>query len=284
MTFESHLSSLRAEITPLPTQAWVDANDPAGAARQLVRDGFVVIRNFIERSVALTEAGRIAVDLNRYLPQIREFTTQEYPEVLIHCRAERFGHYREIAASPKPVFNIRNSWGEDAPDAGLVDLFHPGKVFTNLQPLVDTLATGYSATVLSHVHKVAGGPPYTPRHSNLYINMGVTGTRGFHFDSHTPHVKAFLYLTDVLRMEDGPYCYVPGSHRENLIKTLNRRYNTLVGHRPTDMFLTDPADGVAFIAPAGTLILTVQTGIHRGYPQGENGWRLALIQVFSPAS
>jgi hypothetical protein len=282
MTFEAHLAGARHEISPVPPEACADASSPIRAAELLAQNGFVVVRNFLDRAMVLHETERLATELATYVPLLRQFATVEHAQFIINCRAERFSNYGQLAAAPKPVFNVRNTWGEDAPDAGFVDLFRPEELFTNLPALIEILATGLPASIVSHLPTFTGGPTYAAKHCNLYINLEVTNTRGFHIDSEAPYIKAFLYLTDVLRMEDGPYCYVPKSHRDKLIQSLNKRYNGLHGHRATDMFLTNPADGVAFLAPAGTLILTYQSGIHRGYPQAENSRRLALVQRFEP--
>ncbi len=48
---------------------------------------------------------------------------------------------------------------------------------------------------------------------NIYLNDSVTATRGYHIDGLAVKAKSFLYLTDVLSDDDGPYCYALGTHR-----------------------------------------------------------------------
>ncbi|MBL8644120.1 MAG: hypothetical protein JNK21_09305, partial [Rhodospirillaceae bacterium] len=165
-------------------------------------------------------------------------------------------------------------------DAGFIDLFKPEVFCPALAPVRDRILGGLPAQVAAAFVALK----YKPVAFNLYINEGVVNPREFHIDSEVHHIKAFVYLTDVLALEDGPYCYVPGSHQERQIKAVNKLYNAAAGRAWTDMSLVDPALGVACLAPAGTLILSLQSGLHRGYPQSHTARRLMLVELFEPGA
>lgn len=272
------------DVKPLSANEFIpaqcdDSESVTRAAASLGRNGFVVIPEFVSRAAAAEAVAAIDRRLAEYMTYLRKEESAEFDSVIINCRAERFRSVPEMASVSKPIFNIRNGWSDTAPDAGFIDLFHPEKLIPDLEDAVERLSRDLPAAIVARLT----GNSYAPLSRNLYLNMGITQTRGFHIDSHIPYIKAFLYLTDVLAYEQGPYCYIRGSHSEKLIKDLNGRYNALYGRKLTDMPLVDTADAVAFIAQAGTLILSIQSGIHRGYPQHPDRRRLALICSFGPS-
>lgn len=115
---------------------------------------------------------------------------------------------------------------------------------------------------------------------NCYWNQGVQSTRGLHADNHTKNqYKAFIYLTDVLDDLDGPYCYVPASHKSSF-----NRYKCIISNYFNKSPLTDfsTADHISKMlkikGPKGSLIISNQNGAHRGWPQGEENKR-ALISI-----
>ena len=83
-------------------------------------------------------------------------------------------------------------------------------------------------------------------------------------------LKFFIYLTDVLTEDYGPYCYIPGTHNE----THNRRL--LDNIKPSTWDITD-LNTTKFLAKKGTLIVSFQHGIHRGWPQSENHRRVMFV-------
>ena len=113
-----------------------------------------------------------------------------------------------------------------------------------------------------------------------YHTTSLKNTREFHVDS--PHVKAYkgmLYLTDV-KEESGPYCFVEGTARFCLHRYTNMIYNLFKGYLLTDMRIHNKKKIRKFIAPKGTLILSTQDGIHRGWPQEEGENRIVLVYNF----
>ena len=115
-----------------------------------------------------------------------------------------------------------------------------------------------------------------PKNLNLYINRSITKTRGFHIDSNYRSIKGFVYLTDVNRLEDGPYCYVKGTHVDTLFKKVN---NSVIGLKEAPF--VDQLNIVPVLGKKGTLILSDQSGIHRGIPQKKGSTRELLVMRYA---
>jgi hypothetical protein len=117
-----------------------------------------------------------------------------------------------------------------------------------------------------------------PTQINLLHNGSVTNTRGLHVDSLNGNYKAFLYLGDV-RAEDGPYAYVPGSHNRADLLRREARLNSLLGRAETDSHAFDDL-ALSFPVPRSTLIVSCQSGVHRGLPQKPGASRSVLVANF----
>ena len=109
--------------------------------------------------------------------------------------------------------------------------------------------------------------------------VDTTSKRGFHVDVlYPPMLKAFIYLNDVEDLGDGPYTIVPGSHRWWLRKFLNDFINACTTGARRDMSRFVSEDRVrALLAPAGTMILSTQDAIHKGWGNQWRNRRYALI-------
>ena len=110
---------------------------------------------------------------------------------------------------------------------------------------------------------------------------------GWHRDSYIPQFKTILYLTDV-DASNGPFKYVPFSHRWDNIKVCN----SLLG--PNGQFLTRysneqvekyclsvGANIQSFSGEKGTVVLADTRGIHTGAAL-ESGNRRAITNYYSP--
>ena len=108
-------------------------------------------------------------------------------------------------------------------------------------------------------------------------------TRGFHIDMYAPReFKAFLFLTDVEDERLGPYAIVPGSHRWHGRRLANYLVRGLLNREPvTDVGPLGAAEGTVrrFTVPKGTLVISSQQAIHRGWPLLE-GHRLVLANYY----
>lgn len=120
----------------------------------------------------------------------------------------------------------------------------------------------YIQTILSHVRDAAPDPQ-----------------TNFHSDTFHPSLKAWFFLTDVAE-DEGPFCYVPGSHRltpERLqwerdisvsAATHSDKYLARGSFRasPDDLARMKLSKPVAFAVPANTLVVGDTVGFHaRGF-------------------
>lgn len=105
-------------------------------------------------------------------------------------------------------------------------------------------------------------------------DVDTSSKRGLHVDVlYPPLMKAFIYLNDVEDPGDGPYAVVPGSHRWWFRKFLNDVINACTTGARRDMRFFVPASTLrAILAPAGTMILSTQDAMHKGWG---NHWRKA---------
>jgi hypothetical protein len=103
--------------------------------------------------------------------------------------------------------------------------------------------------------------------------------RGLHVDGlFPPQLKAFVYLNDVDDNCDGPYSIVPGSHRWFFRKFLNDLVNAFTTGARRDMrYLVPQAKVCTVLAPAGTMILSTQDAIHKGWSDHWRRPRHALV-------
>jgi hypothetical protein len=140
-------------------------------------------------------------------------------------------------------------------DTGFCDIFNPHYLFEgigslNNHPLFEKISRAYGKNPANN-------------YSNIYYNDGITDTRGWHKDARM--IKLFLYLTDVLTEDYGPYSYLPGSHKSP--------------HNVRDIkeWPHDENQRMKILAPKGTLIGSYQHGFHRGIPQQEGKKRAMFV-------
>lgn len=103
--------------------------------------------------------------------------------------------------------------------------------------------------------------------------------RGYHNDGvRKVSFKAFIYLTDVLEKEAGPYTVIPGSHRDFLKRSYNCIYNWMINQPLDNMFkVYNDRKSYSFLERRGTLILSTQNLAHKGWHHHTKGTRYALI-------
>ena len=76
-------------------------------------------------------------------------------------------------------------------------------------------------------------------------------------------------------IQDGPYCFVKGTHVDTPLKKLNN----IVGNKESP--LVDPMNIVPVLGKKGTLIISDQSGIHRGIPQKKGSIREVLLMRYA---
>lgn len=247
----------------------------AHAATVLDRHGVVVLRDFLSpeaADAARAQADILARQLNTALagPGDHGETNGVQWQVAGAC----FASHAAILAQGRPLANIR-SRERGAVNGGIIDLFFVdaaarAKGWDALASCCARLNGGAVARIVATVS------PARPAQVNLLRNESVTVTRRLHVDNLGGSYKAFLYLSDVRTMADGPYAYVPGSHRRPDLLRREARLNCLKGRSETDSFAFDGYE-IPFLVEKGTLIISCQSGVHRGMPQQPGASRTVLV-------
>ena len=123
------------------------------------------------------------------------------------------------------------------------------------------------------------------KYSYMYNNTkfstsGLGSGGGWHRDSaFTPNFKIITYLTDV-SYRNGPFQYIKRSHKLNCYKRLKSKGIQYSTTRLQDEFVNkhfSKEDITEFTGIAGTTIIAITNGIHRGLPVEENN-RMALTR------
>ena len=108
--------------------------------------------------------------------------------------------------------------------------------------------------------------------------------RGYHLDGAWPPLyKAFIYLTDVDADGDGPYTVIPGSNRHVLRKAMSQFINGISTGERSDMPLYSDKRCVRMYGKAGTLVLSTQDLVHKGWHDHYARDRYVLIGEFKLA-
>lgn len=112
-----------------------------------------------------------------------------------------------------------------------------------------------------------------------YDGIDKSTKRGFHVDGlFPPQLKAFIYLNDVEIEGDGPYTVISGSHRSFFRKFLNDFWNAMTSGARRDMNLLFPMKKAQpILAPRGTLILSTQDMVHKGWSDHWHNPRHVMI-------
>lgn len=161
-------------------------------------------------------------------------------------------------------------------DEGMLDIF-------NIDESIPATAEVKNDEFIHDVIYQASSTEYTTQNTNIYYNRSVTNTRGYHFDSYSEQYKAFVYLTDVPDESYGPYSYIEGSHNRSWFRRkAEGMINRARGTHQTNALWFDEDDIHTFTAPKGTLIISDQTGYHRGIPQEEGKERMLISESLTP--
>jgi hypothetical protein len=178
----------------------------------------------------------------------------------------------EMMSASQSIVNERGGENDD----GMLDIF-------NIDETIPEIHDIKTNEFISEIIHQAGTKQYEPENINIYYNKSVTNTRGYHFDSYNSQYKAFVYLTDVPGDSYGPYSYIKRSNmRSYTRRRLEGMVNRFRGEHPTAALFYDEDDVVNFTAPKGTLIISDQTGYHRGIPQEEGKERMLISNSHTP--
>lgn len=239
--------------------------------RTLSDKGIVIIPDFIPES-ALRDVGP---GLNEIRERIAAFMLQsqsinEEESVLFQQGNTKLSGYAALSGYGKAVVQIRHGQ-----DQGMVDIFNVDKWKGSLG---ESLRCHFEQKLITQVMEIGDVRPEA-RNLNLYLNNGVTNTRGFHVDSYSKQLKGFVYLEDCLRLDDGPYTYVKESHLESGFTRINKHISSVLPNH-TETPCVSLRNIVPVLAEKGALVISDQGGSHRGFPQAPGHQRAVAVMNF----
>lgn len=262
----------------------VDAGFPfsrekmATARTILDRHGVVILRDFIGPALAdaaRREADQMTEDLSHAIEGSADHGVVR--GIVWQVGGALMRDHAAILAQSRPVANLRSKQ-RGTMNGGIIDLFFIDRAARENKWGALTACTA-QMTSEAALRLIAGVSRARPAHINLLRNDSVTATRGLHIDNLTGSYKLFLYLSDVTSLEDGPYAYVPGSHRESTLLRREARLNSLCGRADSDAHSFEGHE-IPLLVEKGTAILSCQSGVHRGLPQREGASRTVLVAKF----
>lgn len=279
------LDQLLARVSPLPHTpsskllsdvVVQDVSTSAGqvqATAALQNHGIFIVPDFLDRDLAL-DGGRLAFEIAGEARSAAAVASQ--PKGFSVETSGRAGYY-EMASSGSAVVNLRQG-----SDAGMADIFNFDRVTAKTGT---TIRSALACDSLMEILSVANGGEWRPANLNAYINQDITHTRMFHVDSYgAGQVKAFLYMTDVDSLSDGPYCYVVDSHKPGPYRDMNLALSRASSiFSSTDTPIVDTSKILPILAPAGSLVVSNQSGSHRGAPQAAGHARAIAVLNILPA-
>lgn len=227
------------------------------ATAALQSHGIFIVPNFLDREQALA-GGRAAFAI---ADQARTAAKEGVQPSDFDLEESGKSDYYSMAESRRTIVNLRRG-----NDAGMVDIFNFDRV---AHEEGDAIRKALGSEKILRLLSTANSGEWQAANLNAYVNQDVTHTRMFHVDSYgVGQVKAFLYMTDVTDLADGPYCYVAGSHQAGPYRDINLALSSASGvFSSTDTPIVDSAKILPILAPAGSLVVSNQSGSHRGVPQ-----------------
>lgn len=242
------------------------------AARILHDNGCVVVRNFLPSEIR----HELANVSNFLMPTLTTATRTgrnfEDHRISVQVRGGKLTTYKALASYPKAVACIRQG-----ADQGMVDVFKIDRLIDDRESIRAPFETPWLKKLVT---EYSPGRIPSAQNLNLYWNRSVTKTRGFHIDCVEPSLKGLVYLTDTNTFDAGPYCYCVRSPRDKFLRVANHLLSEAC-QNPTDAPLVDLRHIVPILADAGTLVLSDQSGIHRGIPQSPGMERQVLVMRYA---
>ena len=241
--------------------------DTEKAKEILKNEGVLIIRNFINKN-SILKLENIIEDIKNIINKFRNTNILNFEDqnILIQKFSSKLKNYSELSMNKKTVFNLRSNQ-----DQGMVDIFNINLAYPALGKLFDYEKKVFLNKLISENYQS------DLNNLNLYINEDITKTRGFHVDNHFHQFKAFIYLTDCLDLNDGPYTYVKKSHTNEIYKKFNTNASRMLKNNTESPFLITE-NITPLLSEKGTLIVSNQTGIHRGFPQSKGHSRIVLVK------
>lgn len=240
------------------------------AVNRLDKDGIFIIPNFINELESETLCTEIENAVEIYKKKLGDKINFEDETALVQTKPDKnkFKKYDDYANYPKPILNVRKG-----ADNGMLDIFN----------IDDLLEDKLSSNIFNRIRKDSFLIDFLKvlpenlkmKNINSYVNSGITKTRGFHVDSYNNQIKFFIYLTDVMELKQGPYTFVKGSHKENPYRSINSQLSEGLKIK-TETPVVNMNNIYPILAKKGSLVISDQSGFHRGFPQTKEGFRRTL--------
>lgn len=78
-----------------------------------------------------------------------------------------------------------------------------------------------------------------------------------------------------MELNQGPYTFVKGSHKGNPYRSINGQLSESIKIK-TETPIVNVKDIYPILAKKGSLVISDQSGFHRGFPQSDSGFRRTL--------
>jgi antitoxin component YwqK of YwqJK toxin-antitoxin module len=241
-------------------------------AKSLLKEkGIVIIKNiFSEDDIKLLKE-----EFSPYLNNFLEYKNKHIKDdslsekYIFHNSSKDAQSAFKKAGNSKSVVFFRDGY-----DQGMIDIFHFDRLLSNNLKckLKSFFEEGLLKSLVSSINnkvKIAG--------MSYYFNKSVTSTRGFHVDNFNGVLKAFVYLTDVNDLSDGPYCFVHSHKSSNYIQKANKKISNSLFCEDTEMPYVNVNNIIPILGKKGTVILCNQSNPHRGFPQHKSSQREVLV-------
>ena len=252
------------------------------ASRVLDKYGVVVLKGVVKNNVSLQAGDELKKYINECINSSNGINYYEKQKYIVQREPYVIPNYDAMMSCEKVLINIHGNLKDDSVDDGMVDLFGVDKFegdFVSLKKSYEKFCSDSMAAIISKVENRS----CKIKTSNAYYNCNISNTRGLHIDTPTREYKTFLYLTNVKTSEDGPYRYVPFSHRMKNIRLKNLLFNACRNGAPsvTTSNFCNEEHAIKFLGNAGDIIIADQRGIHAGTPQGNRHERLLLMSGYN---
>lgn len=250
-----------------------------------------------ELSVIKPEITGMINDRKEYLRQpLNQFTKQGYeviPEFLDKKECDRLIKVADSYLNNQSYLISGDCYLLCRKDIHDVDL--DVQQIMNAQEIDDKLAQLFNSHIIEDIFEARVGERVVLRNISIKIdNPDTTSKRGYHTDCVVNTVyKVFIYLTDVNEYGDGPYTVIPGSHLHVYRRLVNYFYGWIKqvlytskasrNYKEDIGLLYSDQQAVPLFGKAGTMVISNQQLVHKGWHQQDKSKRYALVCYVIPA-
>ena len=252
-----------------------DPMDPdliVNAAKSMNECGCVILRNFMPSNEANVLADEIFDFINSVKNKVGVVEEDIEEDGYILCgKKTKYKPGDDLIGAGKPTVMTFENY-----DEGMVKIFNADHLFTKNKEIIDLYGRHQFILEILAACNVPGAQ-FKHGHLDIYANQSDELSTGFHYDTDVPMVKTFLYLTDVLSVNDGPYCYAAGTHNETNIRKFNQEINKISNRGDLVCFHFNKDRVIPFLGKKGDLILSFQNGAHQRHNQKKGHQRMMLV-------